>query len=266
MSTPNEVLKIAKTQLGYNMWTDPARQRGIIGSKYGRWYRDYHGVTWAGGDNVAYCNIFVSWCLHKAGVKEPGDGYFAWTVRCYETYRNAGREVNKYAAKPGDLVFFDWEPGTGIDHIGICEVNLGSNGLQCIEGNTSGSWRGSQSNGGGVYRRARAWGNVRAVVRPFYTYTAKKKIVQKVHFDEFEELEMIRGFCYTTGKNTWVYCLFNPVSGWRSTFGQGQGRGRMGADYVNKIARYWNTGSWPTLSPGHASQFLKDLDRIAAKK
>lgn len=259
MTTPNKVLQIAAGELGYNMWTDPARNKGIPGSKYGRDYRDLFGVSWAGGDNVAYCNIFTTWCLHRAGVKEPAPGYFAYTVYCYQQYKNAGREIKPRDAQPGDLVFFDWEPGTGIDHVGFCELNLGDRGLQCIEGNTSGTWQGSQSNGGGVYRRVRPWPYIRAVVRPFYsrkTDPVKQIVKQK------DEEEMIRGFYYPAGRNYYIYVLFNPVSGWYSKFSNGAGRGKMSGDYVNPIARNWETGSWPLITKSHAEAIMRDLDAV----
>lgn len=259
MTTPNKVLQIAAAELGYNMWTDPARARGIPGSKYGRDYRDIFGVSWAGGDNVAYCNIFTTWCLHRAGVKEPAPGYFAYTVYCYQQYKDAGREIKPRDAQPGDLVFFDWEPGTGIDHVGFCELNLGDQGLQCIEGNTSGSWKGSQSNGGGVYRRVRPWPYIRAVVRPFYSY---KKDPVKQTVKQKDEEEMIRGFHYKAGANYYIYVLFNPVSGWYSKFSNGKGRGKMSGNYVNPIARNWETGSWPLITKGHAEAIMRDLDAV----
>lgn len=41
--------------------------------------------------------------------------------------------------------------------------------MQTIEGNTSPGTSGSQSNGGGVYRRARSYDSIIGVARPYYT-------------------------------------------------------------------------------------------------
>lgn len=254
MTTPNKVLQIAASQLGYNRWNDPKR-----GTKYGRWLAHKTGQAWYGNSDVAYCNIFTTWVLAQAGVAEPAPGYFAYTVYCRDQYRKAGREVDPRDARPGDLVFFDWKPGTGIDHVGFCELNLGPTGLQTIEGNTSGTWQGSQSNGGGVYRRVRSWHWIAAVVRPFYSY--KKDPVSQIVKRKDDE-EMIRGFYYQTGPNYYVYVLFNPVSGWYSKFSNGAGRGKMSGDYVNPIARNWETGSWPHITKSHAEAIMRDLDTI----
>jgi hypothetical protein len=57
--------------------------------------------------------------------------------------------------RPGDLALFDFPDATrGIQHIGIVESVLPGQ-LVCIEGNTSAGVRGSQDNGGGVFRRTR---------------------------------------------------------------------------------------------------------------
>ena len=70
-------------------------------------------------------------------------------------------------AQPGDVILFDWGGDGVCDHVGVVEKNFGSY-VQTIEGNTSSGSSGSQSNGGGVYRRTRAWSTVKAVVRPNY--------------------------------------------------------------------------------------------------
>lgn len=91
--------------------------------------------------------------------------------------RNAGKGSwilpNKRDCQPGDIVLFDWNSSntsnhfTGLDHIGLIELNRGDY-VQTLEGNTSGSWNGSQSAGNGVYRRTRNWSNIACIVRPPY--------------------------------------------------------------------------------------------------
>ena len=39
--------------------------------------------------------------------------------------------------------------------------------MQTIEGNTSSGYSGSQSNGGGVYRRTRSYSSIIGVIRPY---------------------------------------------------------------------------------------------------
>lgn len=163
MTNATKVLQIARGELGYNRWSDPN-----TGTKYGRWMAKATGQAWYGNNGIAYCNMFVSWVLAQAGVKQPAPGHFAYVPYSINAYANAGRRVtNKRNAQPGDLVCFDWDGDGVADHIGFCEVNNGGY-LTCLEGNTSGSWQGSQSNGGGVYRRTRYWDSVIEVLRPAY--------------------------------------------------------------------------------------------------
>ncbi|MSS84958.1 CHAP domain-containing protein [Actinomycetaceae bacterium WB03_NA08] len=167
MTTPNKVLAVASREIGYNRWDDEAE-----GTKYGRWYADHTNSPYFGTSGVPYCNMFTSWVLAQAGVKEPAPGHFAYTPYCLNAYRNIGNGVGVRDGRPGDLVFFDWDDDGVVDHIGIIEV-AASWGYQTIEGNTSAGAYGSQGNGGGVYRRTRGWDSgISAVVRPQYAGTS----------------------------------------------------------------------------------------------
>lgn len=162
MSTATDVLRIAAAEIGYSRWDDPEE-----GSKYGRDYAARHGAYY-GASGVPYCAMFVTWVLRAAGM-EPVGGDFAYVPYGINAAAKAGRLVEKHAAIPGDYLCFDWD-GDGIaDHVGFVEANRGS-WVQTIEGNTSSGVAGSQSNGGGVYRRARNWDDVIAVIRPEYEH------------------------------------------------------------------------------------------------
>ena len=162
--TVADVLRIAASQIGYSKKADPQ-----TGSKYGRWYAQLTGQAWYGGNDVAYCAMFTSWVFNQANVKAAGlPG--AYTPTMLNAAKKAGKVLsNKKNAKAGDIIYFDWGGTTraGVDHVGIVEKNCGSY-VQTIEGNTSGGSSGSQSNGGMVARRTRAWSTVCAVVRPDY--------------------------------------------------------------------------------------------------
>jgi peptidoglycan hydrolase-like protein with peptidoglycan-binding domain len=67
----------------------------------------------------------------------------------------------------GDVVFFDWQGDRVADHVGLVE-QVGDGVVTTIEGNTSRDERGSQSNGGGVFRRVRPLRTVRGFGRPAY--------------------------------------------------------------------------------------------------
>lgn len=125
----------------------------IFKALHPRWNPDVHSFAGIPGLPNYQCDNFIS-KLRSAG---KGD----WIL------------PNKRDAVPGDVVLFDWNSSnssnhySGLDHIGIMEANMGSY-AQTLEGNTSGSWNGSQSAGNGVYRRSRDWSNIACVVHVPY--------------------------------------------------------------------------------------------------
>lgn len=166
MATASKVLSIAEKEIGYSRWDDPNP-----GTKYGRWYAQDHG-SYFGQSGVPYCAMFAAWVLAQAGQTCPGMPTAA-VLTAYNGAKSAGIvRADKKAAKPGDLVVFNWnDGGKAQDHIGFVELNKGSY-IQTIEGNTSSGASGSQGNGGGVYRRTRAWSNVYAVIAVPYDGTS----------------------------------------------------------------------------------------------
>ncbi|MBY4796774.1 CHAP domain-containing protein, partial [Collinsella sp. AGMB00827] len=164
MATSYDVIARAAKEIGYSRFTDP-----LMGTIYGRWYALLTNTPWFGTNGVPYCAMFVSYILAECGVEVPGFP----TASCLAALsgaRGAGIVLaNKYDARPGDIVLFDWDPqlGNGVDHVGFVERNCGSY-IQTIEGNTSPGTSGSQGNGGGVHRRTRSWGVVAAIIRPNY--------------------------------------------------------------------------------------------------
>lgn len=166
MATANDVLNKARGELGYSRWTDPQ-----AGTKYGRWYAQKTGVAYYGQSGVPYCAMFVSWVFAQVGASCAGlPGPYCPSMLA--AGRSAGRAVPVTSAQPGDVVYFDWGRDGVADHVGLVEANNGSY-LTCIEGNTSPGTSGSQSNGGGVYRRTRAYSTVAGVVRPAYAAPSK---------------------------------------------------------------------------------------------
>lgn len=162
MATASQVINTAVKEVGYSRWSDPNP-----GTKYGRWYAAKTGSPYFGRSGVPYCAMFVSWVLSQAGMIPPG-GVFAYCPTGLNNARRLGRVHDKHGASPGDIVFFDWNRDGLADHVGIVTANRGSY-LETIEGNTSSGRRGSQSNGGGVYRRARSLSWVLAVATPQYS-------------------------------------------------------------------------------------------------
>jgi hypothetical protein len=109
--------------------------------------RDYakrHGSEFL---SAPWCDMAVTYWSRESGNAKAvlPEGDRAYTVWHAEDGRDMGRWFPgtshniKAHAKPGAIVFFDWD-GTDvigrIDHVGVCEVNLGDGRMQTIEGNT----------------------------------------------------------------------------------------------------------------------------------
>lgn len=161
MGTVQDVLRIAGGEVGYSRWDDPKP-----GTKYGRWYAGRVGDPYYGESGVPYCAMFVSWVLDQAGVACAGFPG-AYCPDMIEEAADAGATLfDIRQARPGDVVFFEWNGDDETDHVGIVTENLDTC-LETIEGNTS-PGDGSQSNGGVVARRRRFLNSVYGIVRPNY--------------------------------------------------------------------------------------------------
>lgn len=153
MATSEDVLRVARGEIGYSRWDDPEQ-----GTKYGRWYAEMTGEPYYGENGVPYCAMFVSWVFDQAGASAAGlpGAYCPWML---SAAADQGSLVYNENSQPGDIIYFDWD-GDGVsDHVGIVESNEGSY-VQTIEGNTD---------GGRVLRRTRDWGTVIGVARPDYS-------------------------------------------------------------------------------------------------
>ncbi|MGM9684428.1 MAG: hypothetical protein ACI3XQ_12595, partial [Eubacteriales bacterium] len=124
-----DLLAIARTQLGYTESTknfiideeDGVTRKGY--TRYGAWY---------GSPYSAWCAIYVSFCLHYAGVPEAqfpiSAGCQNWIDQLsrepFNLYRPA-RSVNAdgvqetYVPSAGDLIFFSFDQNGISHHVGI---------------------------------------------------------------------------------------------------------------------------------------------------
>lgn len=152
MATANDVLSIARTQLGYSRWDDP-----LPGTKYGRWYAELVGDSSFGVSGVPFCAMGASWVFDQAGASCAGFPG-AYTPTMLNVAKSNGAVLfNKTDAKPGDVAYFNWDGGV-VDHVGFIEINKGTY-VQTIEFNTG---------NGQVLRRTRNWNTIEAIVRPYY--------------------------------------------------------------------------------------------------
>jgi hypothetical protein len=154
MATALDVLNVARSQIGFV--EGPMNE-----NPYGIWY---------GVPNASYCAMGISWCFAQVGlshlVAAQTPKGFAYCPAGLNWFQRQGLVVNKYQAKPGDLVFFSW--GTGVaEHIEIVEA-ASADGLTTIGFNTTDKNTKESANGGGCYREHRPYLYVMAIVRPKY--------------------------------------------------------------------------------------------------
>lgn len=157
LSNPIKVnpLDLAMAYLGYE-------EGDNNDTKFGNWY---------GLNNQPWCAMFVSYCFASAGraadVAASTKKGFASCDAGLKWFAKKGKLVPIGDAQPGDIVFFQFDNDAQPDHVGIVEKNATKRKLLiCVEGNTSSDNKGSQSNGGGVYRKKRPYATIMAVARP----------------------------------------------------------------------------------------------------
>lgn len=131
--------------------------RAYIGSGASTFYGYYsqHVAEFRSGD---WCACFVSCILLMASAKAPGfPGLYCPTLRNKGVA--AGKAVSFGSAKPGDIVFFNWDNNTNADHVGLLEsINTDSRRITTIDGNVSNK----------VGRRTRNFSEVMTIIRPTY--------------------------------------------------------------------------------------------------
>jgi hypothetical protein len=140
-------------------------------TKYGKW---------TGANFQPWCQSFVSWSAFTAGLDPKTYPKSASTVAAADWFKKNDRwaDARNDDPTPGDWIYFDF-PDDGVNrisHVGLCIKNNGDGTIQVIEGNTSGTAKGDQRNGGMCVEKTRAYvknkkGILNAVVgwgRPVY--------------------------------------------------------------------------------------------------
>lgn len=192
MGRVEDVLAAARGQLGVT-----ESPKGSNRTPFGAWY---------GLDGYPWCMMFVQWCFDQAGLPLP-----CRTASCSELlgwYRKQRREQVAASPLPGDIVIYTF------GHTGIVE-SADEGTVTAIEGNTSPGSKGSQSNGGGVYRRTRDRKLASAFLRPYEEKKEEDEMTGKEIYDALqaylaqeavpawakEELEEAARLGVTDGKN-----------------------------------------------------------------
>ena len=135
----DDLITVAESQLGYTESTnnyevsESGDMKGY--TRYGDWYGDRYGH---------WCAMYVSFCLHYAGISEEA---FPQEANCQKWIETLSDEMYglyypsddpEYEVCSGDLIFFNNDSDENSDHVGIVvEVSEEDNYIKTIEGNSS---------------------------------------------------------------------------------------------------------------------------------
>ena len=121
-------------------------------TKYGKW---------TGANFLPWCQSFVSWSAFTSGLDAKRYPKSASTVAAADWFKKNNRwaDARNDDPTPGDWIYFDF-PDDGVNrisHVGICIKNNGDGTIEVIEGNTSGTNKGDQRNGGMCVQKTRGY-------------------------------------------------------------------------------------------------------------
>jgi len=121
-------------------------------TKYGKW---------TGANFLPWCQSFVSWCAYTSGLDAKKYPKTAATVAASDWFKKNARwaDARNDDPTPGDWIYFDF-PDDGVNrisHVGLCIKNNGDGTIEVIEGNTSGTAKGDQRNGGMCVQKTRGY-------------------------------------------------------------------------------------------------------------
>lgn len=143
MATPNDVVAVARSQVGYVESGGAGGNSGNITKYWAELAPSLQGQPW--------CAAFVSWTFKHAGAPLPPTPWnfgFTYVGAMVDSARQHGWVIPRPV--PGAIVCF------GSEHTEVCTSTADANGnFGTVGGNTSSGSGGSQVNGGGVYARTR---------------------------------------------------------------------------------------------------------------
>lgn len=165
----SDILDTARRELGVR--EDPPDSNRVK-------YNDWFWGEGACGPDYPWCMAFVQWVFAQAGRPLP---YKTASCSALLTwYRKNQPECVVGDPRPGDIIIYTFS------HTGIVESAQGGT-VTAIEGNTSAGSSGSQSNGGGVFRRTRGRPLVKAFIRPFELEDKKEDDMDQDKFNQMFE-------------------------------------------------------------------------------
>lgn len=194
------IVNKAKSYIGLTEY--PANSNNVI------FNTDFYGHA-VYGANYPWCMAFVWDIFRMCGASDLFyDGNRTASCPCLMAWAKSNGQFVTGPYMPGDVLFFNFDSEPDADHTGICEYDNGSY-LTTIEGNTSPDNSGSQSNGGGVFRRSRSKSQIIGAYRPQYESDASNW----VKTDKGWRYKLDNGeFCrnaWIDYKGNWYYFLAN---------------------------------------------------------
>lgn len=148
-------IQLAEKQIG-TMETPPRSNRTPFGDAYGA-----NGVYW--------CVIFIWWLFMalKASRLFYGGKRCASCTQLYQWAESVGQTVSAREARRGDILFFNFDNGSSMEHCGVLQQRVIQNGREMfysIEGNTPIP----NTNNDGVAVKQRTLSDIVGVWRPKY--------------------------------------------------------------------------------------------------
>lgn len=134
MAVPNDVIKIAKTQVGTHE----------TGNNHQKYSNEVPSLEWS--QNQPWCATFVSWLFHKA----KADSIAPCTASCLagvDWFKKRGKFSK--TPKVGDWVFYGPGGGTHVELV----IAVTASTITTIGGNTSGTINGKYYNGDSVAQK-----------------------------------------------------------------------------------------------------------------
>ena len=168
-----DIITIARSQIGYREDTSSTYLDSDDGLKYYSLYGDWYGRPYS-----YWCDIFVSFCIFYAGLKDYPFEYSCFRHELLLKKYGYWKDWNAYIPQPGDIVFLGLIDGSyGATHTGIVEMVVPPTEtlparLITIEGNVSFDDGGPN----GVRRVERSFSNVIG----YGVYEAGQPMMQQV--------------------------------------------------------------------------------------
>lgn len=228
-----------------------------------------------------------------------GFRYPANIWRKYTTYIDGGKSHSNgaidipfpagtplYSPCDGVVTYAGWENGGGgnvvivrpdNESVGICYAHMATINVsvgQRVSLNSVVGSVGATGNATGphLHEEVRVNGNNWGRWFPVVTYFAARGVnfnnpdptPKPTPNSEDEEMRNA-GIYWQDGTNTFIYAVFNTVSGFWSEFTNGEGKGPMPSDYNNALAGALNTPSWAKVTKSHAHVLKRDCLAVRAK-